>query len=167
MRKTIIIITTLFILNTTMLPAMSAKVYFSPRGGCLRAIIREIYRARKTIKILAYRFTSWKIIKALKKAVRRGVKVQAVLDGRRTSNEYSKHRQLKQIGVKVYRDYSVYHMHDKVMLVDGYITLTGSYNFTTLAERGNSENVIVIRSRYVYRRYLAHFYKRKSKSRRY
>lgn len=163
-KRSIIIL--LLVSSITLFP-MDIRVYFSPNGGCLRAIVQEINRAKKNIKILAYRFTSRIMIRALAKARQRGVEIEAVLDGERTRDRFSRHEDLKKAGVELYLDYSVKHMHDKVMMFDSTTVITGSYNFTTLAERGNSENILVIRSPYIYRRYLSHFHQRKIKSRRF
>jgi phosphatidylserine/phosphatidylglycerophosphate/cardiolipin synthase-like enzyme len=37
--------------------------------------------------------------------------------------------------------------HNKVMVIDHDLTITGSYNFTRSAERRNAENLLVISSR--------------------
>ena len=36
-------------------------------------------------------------------------------------------------------------MHDKFIVVDGVTVETGSFNFTSAAERSNAENVVVLR----------------------
>jgi phosphatidylserine/phosphatidylglycerophosphate/cardiolipin synthase-like enzyme len=35
-------------------------------------------------------------------------------------------------------------MHHKVMIIDGRIVVTGSYNLTWSAERDNDENILVV-----------------------
>lgn len=41
------------------------EVYFSPHGGCTDAIIRELNKAKSTILVQAYTFTSAPIAKAI------------------------------------------------------------------------------------------------------
>jgi hypothetical protein len=41
------------------------EVYFSPHGGCTEAIIRELNKAKSTVLVQAYTFTSAPIAKAL------------------------------------------------------------------------------------------------------
>jgi hypothetical protein len=41
------------------------EVYFSPKGGCADAIIRELDRAKSSVLVQAYSFTSAPIAKAL------------------------------------------------------------------------------------------------------
>lgn len=44
-----------------------AQVYFSPRGGCTEAIVKEISQAKSEILIQAYSFTSKEIAAAIVK----------------------------------------------------------------------------------------------------
>ena len=37
--------------------------------------------------------------------------------------------------------------HNKVMVIDGAVVITGSFNFTKAAEEKNAENLLVIRDR--------------------
>ena len=64
-------------------PAASQEgisVFFSPHGGCTEAEVAEIGKARKSIQLQAYSFTSAPIAKAIVEAKARGVEVTAVLD---------------------------------------------------------------------------------------
>ena len=56
------------------------EVYFSPQGGCTEAIIKELDKAKTSILVHAYSFTSAPIGKALLNARKRGVKVAVILD---------------------------------------------------------------------------------------
>jgi phosphatidylserine/phosphatidylglycerophosphate/cardiolipin synthase-like enzyme len=165
--KLLLLLSILTYLTFNCLYSVPIRVYFSPRGGCLNAIVESIEKSRKSVYVMVYRLTARRIVRALIDAKRRGVKVEVLLDGVRTESPYSKHRELKEGGIKIYLDYSVHHMHDKVALIDGYKVITGSYNFTALAERGNSENIVILENRYIYKRYIGHYFKRKAKSRRY
>jgi phosphatidylserine/phosphatidylglycerophosphate/cardiolipin synthase-like enzyme len=48
-------------------------------------------------------------------------------------------------GIAVFLDNRHVWAHDKVMILDGKIVITGSYNWTVAAEKSNSENLLVIR----------------------
>src|SRR5689334_18329029 len=65
------------------------EVFFSPRGGCTEAVVREITKARQSIAVQAYSFTSAPIAKAIVEAHRRGVKVTTILDKSKKSERYS------------------------------------------------------------------------------
>jgi len=65
------------------------EVYFSPKGGCTEAIIREMDRAKNSILVQAYSFTSAPIAKALLNAHKRGGKVEVILDKSQRTDKYS------------------------------------------------------------------------------
>ena len=58
----------------------SVEVYFSPKGGATEAVVSVIEKARKTIYVQAYSFTSAPIAKAIVDAHKRGVAVNVILD---------------------------------------------------------------------------------------
>ncbi len=55
------------------------EIYFSPSGGCTDAIVRELNKARSTVLVQAYLFSSTQIAKALVEAHKRGVKAEVIL----------------------------------------------------------------------------------------
>jgi phosphatidylserine/phosphatidylglycerophosphate/cardiolipin synthase-like enzyme len=135
----------------------SIDVYFSPRGGCTEAIVDEIGRARLTILVQAYSFTSAPIARALVEAHRRGVKVEAVLDSSQKSEKYSSADFLLHAGIPTRLDSKHAIAHNKVMVIDGGTVITGSFNFTKSAEQGNAENLLVIRDPGLAARYVANW----------
>ena len=137
--------------NTTVL-----GIYFSPRGGCEAQIIRWINRANISIHVLIYSFTLDSISNALINAYNRGVDVKIVFE-RDQVTKYSEYQKLKAAGVPVRNDTNPGLMHNKVMIIDGKIVLTGSFNWSVSAEKKNNENLIVIRSLYVARVYEEEF----------
>jgi len=137
--------------NTTVL-----GIYFSPKGGCEAQIIWWINRANISIYVLIYSFTLDSISNALINAYNRGVDVKIVFE-RDQVTKYSEYQKLKAAGVPVRNDTNPGLMHNKVMIIDGKIVLTGSFNWSVSAERRNNENLIVIRSIYVARVYEEEF----------
>ena len=65
------------------------SVYFSPKGGCTEAVVRELDGAKASIRVQAYSFTSAPIAKALVDAHRRGVDVAVILDKSQRSERYA------------------------------------------------------------------------------
>jgi phosphatidylserine/phosphatidylglycerophosphate/cardiolipin synthase-like enzyme len=57
--------------------------------------------------------------------------------------------------------------HDKVMILDEEIVITGSYNWTVAAEKHNSENLLVIRDPHLARVYTEHWQRHAAHSFRY
>jgi phosphatidylserine/phosphatidylglycerophosphate/cardiolipin synthase-like enzyme len=124
--------------------AGSIRVYFSPNGGCTDAILKQINQAKTEILIQAYSFTSKPIAQALIAAQRRGVKITAVLDKSNWTQKYSAATFLKNVGVPVFIDDKHAIAHNKVMIIDNRVVITGSFNFTMGAETKNAENLLIL-----------------------
>jgi phosphatidylserine/phosphatidylglycerophosphate/cardiolipin synthase-like enzyme len=140
------------------------EVYFSPNDGATDAIIREIDRARSEILVQAYSFTSAPIAKALLKAHRRGVKVQAILDKSQKTQKYSSASFLANSGIPTYIDDKHAIAHNKIILIDRAVVITGSFNFTKAAEEKNAENLLIIRSQELAKPYLKNWQRHRDHS---
>jgi len=121
------------------------EVYFSPRGGCTEAIVAEIGRAKNTILVQAYSFTSAPIAEALRDAHRRGVQVAVILDRSQESEKYSSADFVLHAGIPTRIDDRHAIAHNKIMILDGQTVITGSFNFTKAAEESNAENLLILR----------------------
>jgi len=139
--------------NTTVL-----GIYFSPRGGCESQVIGWIGRANRSIHILIYSFTLDSISDALIEAHNRGVEVKVVFEKNQIT-KYSEYQKLRAAGISVRNDTNSGYMHDKVMIIDEAIVLTGSFNWSAHAEKVNNENLIVIKSIYVAEVYEEEFHR--------
>ena len=122
------------------------QVYFSPNGGCTDAIIKQIDNAKSEILVQAYSFTSTTIAKALLEAHKRGVMVEAILDKSQKSQKYSGATFLANSRIPTFIDSAHAIAHNKIMIIDGKIVITGSFNFTKAAESKNAENLLIIQS---------------------
>ncbi len=121
------------------------EVCFTPGGECTKAIATALENARSSVLVQAYTFTSAPIAKALLEASRRGVKVEAILDGiNRRSARYSGADLLARAGIPVRIDVAHAIAHNKVIVIDGSTVITGSFNFTRAAQEKNAENLLVI-----------------------
>lgn len=123
------------------------RVLFSPGGGCTDAIVREIGRARNSVDVQAYSFTSAPIAKAVTDAHARGVKVRIILDKSQRTERYSSATFLKNHDVPVFIDDEHAIAHNKVILIDRKTVITGSFNFSKAAEERNAENLLIIEGR--------------------
>ncbi len=136
----------LLFISPLSLCASSTKVYFSPRGGCTEAIVREVSAAKSEIYLQAYSFTSASIAQSLVAAKKRGVTVIAVLDKTNDKGaKYSAAKFLWNAGIPVYIDYKPAIAHSKVLVIDQSTVITGSFNFTKAAEEKNVENLIIFK----------------------
>src|SRR5438876_1120299 len=118
-------------------------VYFSPSGGAMAALLAEIGSARQSIDVQGYLLTSKRLAEALKAANRRGVKVRIILDKRNLGAFYSRAAILSGSGIPIWRDGQHKDAHNKIMLIDGHIIITGSFNFTDQSEDQNAENLLI------------------------
>ncbi len=133
------------------------EVYFSPKGGCTEAVVREIDAAEKTVLVQAYSFTSAPIAKALVEAHKRGVDVRVILDKSQRTEKYSEADFLVNMGIPTRIDAQHAIAHNKVMVIDGTTVITGSFNFTKAAEEHNAENLLVIRDWSLARKYTSNW----------
>lgn len=146
--------------------ATTVEVCFSPRlpGGCdpRATIVRNIAAARKSILLQAYELTARPIVRALIQAHRRGVDVRAIVDRKQYEDRHYRYdarrvRELRSAGIPVLINTTRGLMHDKVMIIDDRIVLTGSYNYTYRAENENDENLLIIHNRELAAKYTSHW----------
>ncbi len=122
------------------------EVYFSPNGGALDAILRNLGAAQKSVHMQAFHFRSEPIVKALQAAAKRGLDVRVIVDAESAAKSNSRAGQAAQGGVPVFTDAEHAVSHNKIIVIDGATVITGSYNFVKRAEYKNAENMLVIRS---------------------
>ena len=120
------------------------RVHFSPKGGATAAITNELAKAKTSVLVQAYSFTSAPIAGAVVAAHRRGVKVQVILDKSQRSEKYSSADFLANSGVPVLIDEKHAIAHNKVIIIDGKTVITGSFNFSKAAEDSNAENLLIL-----------------------
>jgi phosphatidylserine/phosphatidylglycerophosphate/cardiolipin synthase-like enzyme len=123
------------------------QVYFSPNGDCTEAVVEALGQAKQTILVQAYSFTSAPIATALVDAHKRGVRVEVVLDKSQRTEKYSSADFLAHAGIPTRIDAQHRIAHNKVMVIDGAVVITGSFNFTKGAEHDNAENLLIIQSK--------------------
>jgi phosphatidylserine/phosphatidylglycerophosphate/cardiolipin synthase-like enzyme len=133
------------------------EVHFSPKGGCTEAIVKELNAAKTSILIQAYSFTSTPIAKALVEAHKRGVKVEVILDKSNRTKNYSAADFVLHAGIPTLIDAKHTIAHNKIMILDGEVVITGSFNFTRAAEQNNAENLLVIRDKTIAEQYTANW----------
>lgn len=133
------------------LPAQgTVAVYFTPWDDAERALLDVIARARRSIHVQAYVFSSRNIAWALGEARKRGVAVAVLADREQVMrNEHSLIHSLHDSGIPVWYEVRYAAAHNKVMLIDAEeqdpVVVTGSYNFTYSAQARNAENLLILR----------------------
>lgn len=114
------------------------RVLFSPDDGVETAVLNEIDGARESISVMAFVFSHRQLSQSLARAKRRGVRVRLVVDGE------ADRKLLEADGLAPLVDLEHPRMHNKFMIIDDRILLTGSANFTHQALERNAENVLLI-----------------------
>lgn len=133
------------------------EVYFSPDDDPLLGILKALGEAREQVLVMAYTLTSDEIAALLLEKSQEGLDVRVVMEAdqvRSTGNDFTR---LQEAGVDALLDGNPYNMHHKVIIIDGEIVITGSYNFTRSAEERNDENLIIIRDEELAQEYLVEF----------
>lgn len=144
-------------------PSPTYSIHFS---GCVDAIVKEISKAKKTILVQAYYITHAKIVKALVDAKDRGVNVQVICDKGVTKNKTQKEilKRFHDAGISVLVDGVHQIAHNKVMIIDDEVVITGSFNFTNAAESHNAENLVIVINSDWAEMYSANWHKHKAHS---
>ena len=134
---------------------VEVDTYFSPDDGVQAAMIDLIDHAQTSIVFMAYSFTADPLADAMIERAHAGVTVEGVMDTDQIkSNTGSEYDRMRKAGISINRDNIAGQMHNKVIIIDGEIVITGSYNFSGNAEKRNDENVLVIHSREAAKLYL-------------
>ena len=131
-------------IKTVTFKEISTVCFPKMMNGCERLLLDLIKRANDSIHVMIYSFTLGDLGDALIEARKRGVDVKVLVEA---ENAYSKGSEVPKLvasGVEVALDSNPYLMHNKVMIVDGKIVVTGSYNWSWSAENRNDENLLIL-----------------------
>jgi phospholipase D len=135
-------------------------VCFTPEQSCVGKIVDHIDSAQSHIFVHCYSFTSKNIAHALVRAKKRGIAVKMISDISQKTAHHSQAQLLEISGIPVVYDIYVKIAHSKVMIIDGKIVITGSYNWTEAAEKRNAENLLIIKNLPLAKIYEDHFMNR-------
>jgi phosphatidylserine/phosphatidylglycerophosphate/cardiolipin synthase-like enzyme len=136
----------------------TVEIYFSPDDGVAARLLELIQGAQDDIAFLAFSFTADDLGQAIIERAASGVVVQGVMETDQVNtNAGTEYDRFLQAGLDVRLDGNEGLMHDKVIIVDRRIVITGSYNFTASAEERNDENLVIIFDATVAERYRSEF----------
>lgn len=133
--------------------AVSFSRYEYTRGQ----LVDWISKANKTVYVMVMAFTADQLADALITAHNRGVNVTVIIDDQYKTSAGSEYQRILNAGIDIRTDNSWRLMHHKVMVVDGYIIVTGSYNWSAAAEDDNWENIIILESTTISDTYMEEF----------
>ena len=121
-------------------------VYFTPPAGAAAAIVKAIDHSQHEVLVQAYGFTHNAIAQSLLRTKTRGVTVHVLLDQKSEHTNRYVIDLLNQAQLSMRADGKHAISHNKVMVIDESIVITGSFNFTNSAETRNAENFLILKS---------------------
>ncbi|MBI5366161.1 MAG: hypothetical protein HZA54_03915 [Planctomycetes bacterium] len=137
---------------SSMNAAPVVKAFFSPGGKerpMGKMIVDQLESAQREIVVAMYQFTYPALAQALIKMSKR-VKVRVILDAHQVKSSFGQEKTLRDGGVDVRLldlpggGADAPKFHHKYCVIDGQRVLTGSYNWTVLADEENHENVLLV-----------------------
>lgn len=133
-------------LETRLAQNTPVKVFFSPDGGFADVIIKYISAARSEILIQSYYFGSFPIARALIAAHKKGVKTAVIVDKTDRAEGVTPGVEMSQEGIAVFLDNKHSIANNRVMIIDGKIVFTGSFDFNKASEQSIADNLLIVES---------------------
>lgn len=123
---------------------LKCQVFFAPEDNAMDRVIEVVKGAKRSIKFIAFAYTSKTLFEAMKDRLAAGVKVEGIFESRHAGWADIKIGPLHAAGATVRFDENPNALHHKVIIVDDRYVLTGSFNFSDGADRSNDENLLVL-----------------------
>jgi phosphatidylserine/phosphatidylglycerophosphate/cardiolipin synthase-like enzyme len=120
------------------------QVIFSPEDNAVSNLIALVNDAQTSIRFLAFSFTDYPLAQAMIARAQAGADVQGVFETFGSNSPRSELKTMWCAGLSVRQDGNGSFLHDKVIIIDNSIVVTGSLNFSSSADEENEENVIII-----------------------
>jgi len=136
----------------TSVDGASIEVYFSLLDNPEKAIIEELRKAKKSIHFALFSFTSPEIAHLLIHKYAENIEVKGIMEKEQDSF-FSQYHPLKKIKMEVRWDKNFYLMHHKFFIIDEETVITGSFNPTRHANYENREDLLIIHSPSLAKRY--------------
>lgn len=139
------------------------RTYFSPDDYCHKVILKELDKAQKEVFVAVFSLTRKDIAQKLAELAGKGIRVQVITDFNQASGDAMKevNAVLAAAGIKHIRarNWNAWYaaMHHKYCVIDSKTVITGSYNWTYTASWSNDENMHVITSIPVAKRFVREF----------
>ena len=135
-------------------------VLFAPEDDPFDTLVRLVSVAESSIRFMAFSFTNDALGLAMLERAQAGVDVQGIFEVRGSETEYAELPRLYCAGVPVRQDGNPQTFHHKVVVIDNYVVITGSMNFSDSAADDNDENMVAISEPAVAQLYLQEFDRR-------
>ncbi|MET0492246.1 MAG: phospholipase D-like domain-containing protein, partial [Actinoplanes sp.] len=129
------------------LGGIRVKPLFAPRHGPEMEIMKQMLKAGSSIEFAMFTFAQSSGIDDTMGRLAGSVAIRGVLDRGQGAQAWASTVPLRKAGVELRQNKpgtGVRKIHHKLMVVDGALTIVGSFNYTGPANTLNDENIIVI-----------------------
>jgi phosphatidylserine/phosphatidylglycerophosphate/cardiolipin synthase-like enzyme len=126
---------------------MRVKPLFAPRHGPEMEIMKQMLKAAEGVDFAMFTFSRTSGIDDTMARLAGTLPIRGILDRGQGAAAWASTKPLQQAGVRLWqnkRGTGVRKVHHKLMVVDGRLTIVGSFNYTGPANRFNDENVVVL-----------------------
>jgi phosphatidylserine/phosphatidylglycerophosphate/cardiolipin synthase-like enzyme len=133
------------------------QVFFSPEDKVMDHMIPLVSSAQSNIRFMAFNFTDYPLAKAMIDRAAAGVNTAGIYEKTGSETDSSEMKTFYCANVPVRQDGNPRFLHDKIIVIDNHIVISGSFNFSSNATENNDENVIIIDSPEIARLYMQEF----------
>ena len=133
------------------------QVLFSPEDNAISNLIALVNDAQTSIRFLAFSFTDYPLAQSMIDRAKAGVDVKGVFETFGSNGTRSELRTMWCANLPVRQDGNGSFLHDKIIIVDNSIVVTGSLNYSSNADESNEENVVILDNAEIAALYLQEF----------
>ncbi len=134
------------------------EALFFPSSGNEQKLVRMLDTAQQTMHVCVFTITNNALRDALVRAHDRGVQVKVISDDECMKQQGSDIYDMKAYGIPCESDTDPEaHMHNKFVVIDGQVLITGSFNWTVAASGRNQENLIFLQDADLSQAYIQEF----------
>ena len=133
------------------------QVLFSAEDHVVNNLIALVKDAKVSIRFLAFSFTDYPLAQAMIDRAKAGVDVKGVYETFGSNSLGSELKTFWCAGVPARQDGNASFLHDKIIVIDNTIVVTGSLNFSSNADDANEENVVILDNAEIAAQYLQEF----------
>jgi len=138
----------------------SISVRFGAEDEVAAYLADLLESAQTQIRFMAFAFTHDDMGSAMLARAQSGVDVSGIFETRGSETEYSELTALYCSSIPVRQDGNSNTFHHKVIIIDGHILVTGSFNFSKNADESNDENIVIVDNADIAAAYLEEFDRR-------
>jgi phosphatidylserine/phosphatidylglycerophosphate/cardiolipin synthase-like enzyme len=131
---------------------------FFPDPSCEGKLVRYLESAKSELLVCVFTITNNNLRDALARAHSNGVNVRIISDDECMKQNGSDVQYLRDVGIPTETDTNPdAHMHNKFVIIDKEILITGSFNWTMQAVNSNQENLVVLHDPEICAQYINYF----------